>query len=220
MERADHNRMVPPEGADKYTDSIELSNACREFYQSRLKSAQSLKEKWGSDRRTVNISDSNGNEKKKSSIDIAMEKLRSEMASLMDQDLSLMKQLLTLNEEIEELKWRRRYCWSKSSFLNSSCDVTSTDWSQSDMSITKLGEDLPPKYPSPSSLSLSIDDSRGSFYDDADSARTLSREQLKGSMSKMVQKIQKLERDSYDSGINEGYTETSISVPQPLVTHL
>lgn len=141
-------------------------------------------------------------------------------ASLMDQDLSLMKQLLTLNEEIEELKWRRRYCWSKSSFLNSSCEVASTDWSQSDMSITKMGDDLPPKYPSPSSLSLSIDDSRCSFYDDADSARTLSREQLKGSMSKMVQKIQKLERDSYDSGINEGYTETSIPVPQPLVTHL
>lgn len=79
MERADHNRMVPAEGADKYTDSIELSNACREFYQSRLKSAQTLKEKWGSDRKVVNISDSNGNEKKKSSIDIAMEKLRSEM---------------------------------------------------------------------------------------------------------------------------------------------
>lgn len=27
----------------------------------------------------------------------------------MDQDLSLMKQLLTLNEAIEDLKWRRRY---------------------------------------------------------------------------------------------------------------
>ena len=32
-------------------------------------------------------------------------------AALMDLDLSLMKQLLTLNEEIEDLKWRRRRGW-------------------------------------------------------------------------------------------------------------
>ena len=44
-------------------------------------------------------------------------------ASLVDQDLSLMKQLLTLNETIEELKNKRLYGVNKGSLDDSTCPV-------------------------------------------------------------------------------------------------
>ncbi|KAL4237139.1 hypothetical protein ACF0H5_005519 [Mactra antiquata] len=110
---------------DKYDESIDLSNACREFYQSRKRAAEVVKEKLANSGRTRTT-------KKKTSIDIAMETLRSEMASLMDQDLSLMKQLLTLNETIEDLKWQKKYYHSQSSVPGSSCDLSGSDLSISD----------------------------------------------------------------------------------------
>ena len=48
----------------------------------------------------------------------------------MDQDLSLMKQLLMLNESIEELKWKRRHSYE--SMAGSSCELSDSDWSVSD----------------------------------------------------------------------------------------
>lgn len=59
---------------DKYTDSIDLSNACREFYQTRKKAAEVVKEKLASSGRQRTT-------KKKTSIDVAMETLRNEMVS-------------------------------------------------------------------------------------------------------------------------------------------
>ena len=60
--------------------------------------------------------------------------------SLMDQDLSLMKQLLTLNETIEELKWQRRYYYHHNHHHHShsrcSLHVSSTDVLHSDLSIS------------------------------------------------------------------------------------
>ena len=50
----------------------------------------------------------------------------------MDQDLSLMKQLLTLNEAIEDIKWQRNYYSSQSSMAASSCDLNESDWSVSE----------------------------------------------------------------------------------------
>lgn len=59
---------------------------------------------------------------------------------LMDQDLSLMKQLLTLNESIEELKWQRRYVTADCSSLPlSSCELE--DYSDTDLFDSEL--DLP-----------------------------------------------------------------------------
>ncbi|KAK3102850.1 hypothetical protein FSP39_014414 [Pinctada imbricata] len=86
------------EEMDQYVASIELSNKCREFYHKRMESAESMKQRLSPKSKTG----------KKSSLDLAFEKLGKEMSSLMDQDLSLMKQLLMLNESIEELKWKRR----------------------------------------------------------------------------------------------------------------
>lgn len=50
-------------------------------------------------------------------------------ASLMDQDLTLMEQLMTLNETIEDIKVKRLYGSSRESF-HSSCDLNiGSDWS-------------------------------------------------------------------------------------------
>lgn len=50
----------------------------------------------------------------------------------MDQDLSLMKQLLTLNEAIEDLKTKRLYHVSKDSLRASSQELHASDWSVSE----------------------------------------------------------------------------------------
>jgi len=56
----------------------------------------------------------------------------------MDLDLSLMKQLLTLNETIEDLKWQRKFFIHQSSLPSSSCDLqTPTDWMASDADISE-----------------------------------------------------------------------------------
>lgn len=110
---------------DKYMDSIDLSNACREFYQTRKMATEAVKEKLSESGRTRT-------QTKKTSIDIAMETLRNEMASLMDQDLSLMKSLLTLNEAIEDLKWKNQYYHSHSS-MDDSCSDSELSVSETDM---------------------------------------------------------------------------------------
>ena len=48
----------------------------------------------------------------------------------MDQDLRLTKQLLTLNETIEDLKWQKRYSYKP--MLDSSSELTESDWSVSE----------------------------------------------------------------------------------------
>ncbi|XP_013408078.1 uncharacterized protein LOC106172043 [Lingula anatina] len=103
------------EEVDSYTASIELSNTCRQVYLDRRKNADIARKRLNLERNT----DENYNNRKKTTIDHKMELLRKEMSSLIDQDLALMKQLLTLNETIEDLKWQRRYA-SKNSFDSSS----------------------------------------------------------------------------------------------------
>lgn len=146
FEITDNNHMT--KASDKYTDSIDLSNACREFYHSRKRAAEIVKEKLASSGRQKTA-------KKKTSIDVAMETLRAEMAGLMDQDLSLMKQLLTLNEAIEDLKWRRQYYHSQTSMPESSCDLSDSDWSvsETDMYGSENEVHALKKYPTSSSLS-------------------------------------------------------------------
>ena len=46
----------------------------------------------------------------------------------MDQDLSLMKQLLTLNETIEEIKFRRMHTSSNDSLVSSSCNLDNSEY--------------------------------------------------------------------------------------------
>ncbi|GAB1600462.1 putative uncharacterized protein DDB_G0272516 [Argonauta hians] len=151
---------------DKYTASIELSNACREFYRSRIKAAEIARKKLECDSNFdknaagSNSSSSNSNNqtrKKKTTIDIAMEQLRREMNSLMDQDLSLMKQLLILNETIEDLKVQRGYLSSRGSLPSSSCDLSESQWSVSETEMFESENELTNKYASPSTLSLNLE---------------------------------------------------------------
>ncbi|XP_061191566.1 uncharacterized protein LOC133199713 [Saccostrea echinata] len=108
----------------EYEESVIFQNACREFYINRKNATESFKNDILKDQDKRNYK-----MKKTTSIDDAMVRLRREMASLMDQDLTLMEQLLTLNETIEDIKVKRHYGSSRESFY-SSCDLNSgSDWS-------------------------------------------------------------------------------------------
>lgn len=110
----------------EYEESISFHNACREFYMNRKDATESFKHSMERDHEKRTEVDKR---KKTTSIDDAMERLRREMASLMDQDLTLMEQLMTLNETIEDIKVKRLYGSSRESF-HSSCDLNiGSDWS-------------------------------------------------------------------------------------------
>ena len=63
----------------------------------------------------------------------------------MDQDLSLMKQLLTLNEAIEDLKVKRLYHVSKDSLRASSQELHASDWSVSETDMFDSEDNLAKK---------------------------------------------------------------------------
>lgn len=60
--------------SDDYTASIELSNACREFYRNRVKATEHFKQTMNSRHITESVQNN-----KRTSIDDAMDKLRNEM---------------------------------------------------------------------------------------------------------------------------------------------
>ena len=64
-----------------------------------------------------------------------------------------MKQLLTLNDSIEDLKWQRRLV-GKPPIESSSCDLDSSSYTLTDGEEDPEKLDFASKYPSPSSLSL------------------------------------------------------------------
>ncbi|KAH3809233.1 hypothetical protein DPMN_137594 [Dreissena polymorpha] len=128
---------IQVDAADDYTKAIELSNACREFYRNRVKATENFKQSMSNRNNNNCVAGAN----KRTSIDDAMDKLRTEMASLMDQDLSLMKQLLTLNEAIEDLKTKRLYHLSKDSLRASSQEMHVSDWSVSETDMFEETDD-------------------------------------------------------------------------------
>lgn len=74
---------VPGQGyVDKYTEHIELSNACREFYRSRIQAKESAENERVNRLDNNNTVPSKKPDSKKTSIDLAMEHLRSEMVSI------------------------------------------------------------------------------------------------------------------------------------------
>ncbi|VDI07641.1 Hypothetical predicted protein [Mytilus galloprovincialis] len=103
--------MTTTSSVDKYETVEDIQNDCISFYLNRVKATENLKQK---------LENKNGGrEPKKTSMSMAMDRLRLEMTSLVDQDLSLMRQLLTLNETIEEIKNKRLYGVSKDSLYDS-----------------------------------------------------------------------------------------------------
>ncbi|CAG2229432.1 unnamed protein product [Mytilus edulis] len=118
---------------DKQCESIDFSNSCRQFYMTRLKATEDFKRQAAQS----NASCQQDSKRKTTKIDSAMETLRTEMASLMDQDLSLMKQLLTLNETIEEIKFKRLHGSNSNSMGTSSCNLDNSEWYVGDNEVQK-----------------------------------------------------------------------------------
>ncbi|KAL3868489.1 hypothetical protein ACJMK2_041290 [Sinanodonta woodiana] len=116
-----------PEILDDYEAAINLSNSCREFYLNRVKATAEFKQLV--DRRIQKQPGQSRGGTKKTSLDRAMERLRNEMAELMDQDLSLMKQLLTLNERIAEVKTQFMYNSSCETMYDSTHNLTDSEQS-------------------------------------------------------------------------------------------
>ena len=71
---ADTNKHTPEE-VENLTDSVDLSNACREFYQARRKAAENVKKKLASSGRQQKF--------KTTSMDAAISKLRTEMVCIL-----------------------------------------------------------------------------------------------------------------------------------------
>ncbi|KAH3734002.1 uncharacterized protein LOC127850723 [Dreissena polymorpha] len=117
---------------DRYSEGIELSNACREWYYSRRERVEAAKER---------TADAGKNTRPSTKIVSAMDMLRKEMASLMDLDLSLMKQLLTMNEAIEDIKSQSTFR-SRPSSLASSGDLSASDWSVSETDMYLSSNDI------------------------------------------------------------------------------
>ncbi|KAI0219705.1 hypothetical protein LSAT2_028767 [Lamellibrachia satsuma] len=173
VSRSGSRRASPGPLGDSYTAAIELSNTCRRFYVARLHSAKRLKEKLveGGER---GGGDGGRNERRQQTpLDKSMNVLRKEMASLIDQDLNLMRQLLTLNERIEDLKWQQ-----KLDVYHQREVATPTDCSGDELDGSDPGDEdrdtFLGKYPSPSALSLF--DGCGS-HDELDRERTNAAEQ-------------------------------------------
>ena len=72
-------RMNSSDAVDKYTEGIDFSNACREFYMNRVKATDSFKKKMNANSENVESIQPEAVPRKKSSIESAMEKLRHEM---------------------------------------------------------------------------------------------------------------------------------------------
>lgn len=124
---------------DPHTAAIDLSNNCRKFFFSHMKNAEAIKNSVRAAKHERAKDKMAG--KKPSSLDDAFDRLRSEMADLMDQDLSLMSQLLKLNDKIEEVKsqvaYRTRpeaYDSSQSTFETSDSEFEENDESRLDLS--------------------------------------------------------------------------------------
>ncbi|VDI07638.1 Hypothetical predicted protein [Mytilus galloprovincialis] len=136
LELSMSHQNIPDITVDKYEETVELQNNCRSFYLNRKKASEDFKQSLNEH------SEKNVGIGKRTSLSTAMDKLREEMASLVDQDLSLMKQLMTLNETIEEIKTKRLYGVSKDSVAESidGVDRRETNMPQS-MSTISLNSD-------------------------------------------------------------------------------
>lgn len=140
----------------------------------------------------------------------------------MDQDLSLMKQLLTLNESIEELKFKRRYS-CESVPQDSEESINGSDWSVSETDIFNSDDDdlcVKCKNPSMRSLSsrLNLNEDIEKMNDKMESSLSISKQHntLRSSCSNLTFQnpdilingcslsVDDEEQSAYDSGVDSG----------------
>lgn len=112
----------------------------------------------------------------------------------MDQDLSLMKQLLTLNETIEDLKWQKKYYHSQSSVPGSSCDLSASDLSISDTDMYDSENEVFRKHPTSSPISVQA-------KEDKNCSESLSKE----SNNNTVEDFSKLSFDTTSLSLTEEF---------------
>ena len=133
----------------------------------------------------------------------------------MDQDLSLMKQLLVLNETIEELKWKRRCSYD--SMPDSSAELDVSDWDLSDGDtfdscddVCKASQEEKTEIPEVTSLSNAIKH-KCTTQESHNSTRKTDKKSEKMSKIKIENAIYKQtseeDQSSCDSGIFEGFVE-------------
>ncbi|XP_069128498.1 uncharacterized protein [Argopecten irradians] len=96
---------VSIEGQNGCLDEIDINNSCRRVYLRRIESIEKCK------RSVTPVV-------KQTAIGSALTRLREEMVGLMDQDAGLMKQMLILNEKVEELK-ANNFCQMSKESLDS-----------------------------------------------------------------------------------------------------
>lgn len=124
----------------------------------------------------------------------------------MDQDLSLMKQLLTLNETIEDLKWQRQLSLDQSSSISSSCDLSMpSDWLPS--SETDTGDVM--RFTRCKSIESTSSDCRG-VDASCRSARSL-RSDCDTDLQFEIDIDCRSDQSSYDSGIHENIASESLA---------
>lgn len=131
----------------------------------------------------------------------------------MDQDLSLMKQLLILNETIEDLKWKRSCSYD--SMPDSSTELNVSDWSVSDSDLFESCDDLSRKgqqpeteIPEVTSLSNAIkhkcttQDTRSSTKKSEQKSEKISKIKIENAIYKQTSEE---DQSSCDSGICDSF---------------
>ncbi|XP_069128500.1 uncharacterized protein [Argopecten irradians] len=96
-----------PVDAEVSLDGIDINNSCRRVYLRRMESIEKCKSSM-----TPVVTDT------QKTIGSALTRLREEMVGLMDQDAGLMRQMLILNEKVEELK-TNNFCQMSKESLDS-----------------------------------------------------------------------------------------------------
>lgn len=129
----------------------------------------------------------------------------------MDQDLSLMKQLLTLNEAIEDLKVKRLYHVSKDSLQGSSHDVlnasdlsvSETDMFDSDDDLSKKPIDNMNDRISMGSINVPITDSKSSIESFGSKHDNSRKNDIKVMLNGTELKVHHKPQSSLDSGYGD-----------------
>jgi len=128
----------------------------------------------------------------------------------MDQDLSLMKQLLTLNEAIEDLKTKRLYHLSKDSLRASSQDMHASDWSVSETDMFGTDDESDKKHPivvkesiQMSSISLPVPLTQESRFDSRLGLSFQRRSDIAILMNTTCPQVKHAPQSSVDSGYEE-----------------
>lgn len=96
--RAD--RVTPPD--------MEMANSCRYLLLSRLRAAEILNKQLSDDARVINRLRT-VHPPGKYNVDLEIEQVRAQMLDLIEMDIKVIRQLLNVSEQMEEIRWQRNF---------------------------------------------------------------------------------------------------------------